>query len=121
MKINLVEKIEEIRMQPEHIRLRWVWGSVAVSMLLIFVIWIFSITLMFKSENKKPQNSVDIMAELKDQMQQVPNSVGSLEEYVGDKPLTLDSEGVSTAQTKDSTPASSDISTAPIQSSAYAN
>jgi len=40
--LNIHDKIEEIRNKPEHIKIRYVWGSVAVSMLFIIIIWIFS-------------------------------------------------------------------------------
>lgn len=42
MNFNLRDKIEEIRKKPEHIKIRYVWGSVAISMLFIIIIWIFS-------------------------------------------------------------------------------
>lgn len=41
--MNLSEKIEEIKRQPEHIRLRYVWFFVAISMVAVVSIWIFSI------------------------------------------------------------------------------
>ena len=41
--MNLSEKIEEIKRQPEHIRLRYVWFFVAVSMVAVVAIWILSI------------------------------------------------------------------------------
>lgn len=41
--MDISKKIEEIRQKPEHVRIRYVWGSVAVSMVLIIIIWIFSL------------------------------------------------------------------------------
>jgi len=41
--MNLAEKIEAIRQKPEHIRLRYVWFLVVLSMTFIFIIWIFSL------------------------------------------------------------------------------
>lgn len=41
--MNISEKIEEIRQKPEHIRLRYVWFLVILSMTFIFIIWIFSL------------------------------------------------------------------------------
>ena len=41
--MNLSEKIEQIRQKPEHVRLRYVWFLVALSMTFIFIIWIFSL------------------------------------------------------------------------------
>lgn len=40
--MNINRKIEEIRQKPEHIRLRYIWGLVAISMLFIVTIWVFS-------------------------------------------------------------------------------
>ena len=39
--MNLAEKIEAIRQKPEHIRLRYVWFLVVLSMTFIFIIRIF--------------------------------------------------------------------------------
>jgi apolipoprotein N-acyltransferase len=41
--MNLAKKIEEIRQKPEHVRLRYVWFLVTLSMTFIFIIWIFSL------------------------------------------------------------------------------
>ena len=48
MKIR--DKIEEIRQQPEHIRIRYVWLSVAMVMIFIIAIWIFSLKVEFNKE-----------------------------------------------------------------------
>jgi len=36
------QKLEEIKSKPEHIRIRYVWFSVIVSMVFIVIIWFFS-------------------------------------------------------------------------------
>jgi len=41
--MNLSEKIEEIKRKPEHVRLRYVWFFVSVSMVVVISIWILSI------------------------------------------------------------------------------
>ncbi|MDD3498535.1 MAG: hypothetical protein PHH24_03460 [Candidatus Moranbacteria bacterium] len=41
--MDISKKIEEIRRKPEHERLRYVWGMVAVSMIFIIIIWIVSL------------------------------------------------------------------------------
>lgn len=43
MSLGIWEKIENIRSQPEHIRMRYVWGSLALSMLFILSIWLLSL------------------------------------------------------------------------------
>lgn len=40
--MGLYEKIEEIRRQPEHIRMRYVWLMVTISMIFVLIIWIVS-------------------------------------------------------------------------------
>jgi len=41
--MNIYEKLEDIRKKPEYVRLRYVWLAVAVSMLLILIIWFLSL------------------------------------------------------------------------------
>lgn len=47
--MNLDEKIKEIRNKPKHIRLRYVYGALSISMVFILLIWIFSVKNMFQS------------------------------------------------------------------------
>lgn len=42
--MDLERKIEEIRRQPEHIKNRYVYVSVAISMFFILLLWFFSLT-----------------------------------------------------------------------------
>ena len=53
--MNINNKLEEIRRKPEHIRLRYVWAMVAVSMALILAIWFIS----FKSSREEALPAVD--------------------------------------------------------------
>lgn len=72
--MNILEKIEDIRRQPEHIRLRFVWGAVAISMFVIFGIWIFSLGSLFHGDsNSIKQSSADIKAGIQDIQQQAPS------------------------------------------------
>ncbi|MDD5083895.1 MAG: hypothetical protein PHT88_03070 [Candidatus Moranbacteria bacterium] len=50
--MGIQTKIEEIRRQPERVRMRYVLTSVFVSMLVISVLWIFSITTSFQSQKE---------------------------------------------------------------------
>ena len=50
-RMNISKKIEEIRNKPEHIRMQYVWGAVLVSMIFIFIIWLFSIKTLIQSKN----------------------------------------------------------------------
>lgn len=65
-KINA--KIKEIQQQPEHIRLRYVWGAVGISMVLIFTIWLFSVSTSFKQVSDDNNATEDSLDELKQQV-----------------------------------------------------
>jgi hypothetical protein len=41
--MGLAEKIEEIKRKPEHIRLRYIWFFVFVSMFFVVALWVFSL------------------------------------------------------------------------------
>ena len=41
--MSLADKIEEIQKKPEHVRLGYVWFFVAISMVFVVTIWIFSV------------------------------------------------------------------------------
>ena len=75
--MGIKEKIEEIRSKPEHIRMRYVWGSVAVSMIFIIIIWIFSILTMFN--NSSSQSQSPDLSPIKDQLQNFKNDVPSIQ------------------------------------------
>lgn len=49
--MGLQDKIEEIRRKPEHIRIRYVWACVSVSMVFVIAIWIISIAVQNKKSN----------------------------------------------------------------------
>jgi len=37
--MSIFDKIEKIRRQPEHVRLRWAWGLTAGSIILVLILW----------------------------------------------------------------------------------
>ena len=47
--MDINKKIEEIRQKPEHERIRYVWGMVAVSMFFVILLWIVSLKDNFSS------------------------------------------------------------------------
>lgn len=96
--MNISKKIEEIRSEPEHIRLRWVWGSVTVSMLLIIAIWIFSITLMFQDDKKSSQQGAATTTDIAKQLQDLKQQAPSLQDF-SDQSLTIEDEGVTKKDT----------------------
>jgi hypothetical protein len=75
--MNISEKIEQIRLAPMSVRLRYVWGSVIVSMLFIFIIWLFSMSLLFKG-NKNSLNGTSVTPSIKEQFSTVKEQVPSI-------------------------------------------
>lgn len=68
--MDINRKLEEIRRQPEHIRRRWVWGAVAVSMLMVFAIWIFSLQIAFKQNARKALKNTQSLSETLDKIKE---------------------------------------------------
>ncbi|MGW8185484.1 MAG: hypothetical protein ACWGHO_05245 [Candidatus Moraniibacteriota bacterium] len=61
--MSLMEKIEEIRQKPEHEKIRYVWGMVAISMVFMVFIWMFSFKSMFRG-NEKINSGTDTLGGL---------------------------------------------------------
>jgi K+-transporting ATPase A subunit len=53
--MNIQEKLEEIKKQPEHIRMRYVIAFVSVSMFFVLVIWVISLKQKFKTIQNDPR------------------------------------------------------------------
>ncbi len=49
MRLNLEQWIEEVRKKPEHVRVRYVIGCVAASMVLVVGVWLLSVSESFKT------------------------------------------------------------------------
>lgn len=71
--MDLSKKLEEIRQKPEHVRLRYVWAAVAVSMFFVFLIWIFSFGQNIKQAEKNEVFLPDFKSELESQKQNMPS------------------------------------------------
>lgn len=78
--MDINKKIEEIRQKPEYIRLRWVWGGVAVSMFFIIIIWVFSLNeTLNKTKPAENSNLPDIKQSL-EEIQSAKDSIPSISE-----------------------------------------
>lgn len=78
--MNINEKIDEIRKKPEHIRMRYVWGSVFLSMLFIICIWIFSIVVMFKGDDDSIEITNDGNKEVLEKIEEIKKGASLLKE-----------------------------------------
>lgn len=85
--MNIKEKIKEINSQPENVRMRYVWGCVAVSMLVIFVVWIFSIVSMFSGRKNISEDNSG-MANIQEQLNNIKEQAPSLKS-LGEQPLNI--------------------------------
>ncbi len=72
--MGLSEKIEEIRKRPEHVRMRYVWFFVAISMILVLTIWYFSA----KSDMIQEQSSMPDLSGTVGEFNQQKNSLQSI-------------------------------------------
>jgi hypothetical protein len=80
--MSISDKINEIRQKPEHIRLRYVWAAVAVSMFFIVIVWLFSLQETFKNSAPK----LDTEDSIKNQWQEYKENMPSIEEFMKNNP-----------------------------------
>jgi hypothetical protein len=71
--MGLNDKIEEIRNKPEHVRIRYVWIGVLVTMILIIVIWFFSLKETFRSTGTINDNSANLKIDLNNNTENSPS------------------------------------------------
>ena len=77
--MGLQDKIEEIRQKPEHIRIRYVWACVSVSMVFVIAIWIISIAVQNKKSN--PSEIIpnqQILNQFQDQKKSLQDMTGQM-------------------------------------------
>ena len=94
--MNLSEKIEEIKRKPEHIRLRYVWFFVAVSMVGIVSIWVFSLKASVGNvssgiNNVRSTNDFSGVAEeIGEQKEMLEKTIKDTQGFVNDMPKSSD-------------------------------
>ena len=73
--MDIHKKIEEIRQKPDHEKIRYVWGAVTISMLFVFIIWIFSIRVSFQKNQTTETNQAteELEAKLKNLKEAAPS------------------------------------------------
>lgn len=83
-------KIEEIRRQPEHIRLRYVWGSVAVCMVAIMAIWFISIKANFMDFDDSVGEAVNNTKNQFDILEDTQEAIGGFSDEVREESTSID-------------------------------
>ena len=86
--MDIFNKIENIRRQPDHIRLRWAWGLTFVGMFFIIIIWMISFSAQISSLNseKKPAENINngsAMPELSAQKKSIEDATSQLKNVLG--------------------------------------
>ena len=76
--MNINRKLDEIRQQPEHIRIRYVWIMVTISMFLVILIWIFS----FKSAINSTSSDKAILPDLKSAYESQKQELPSIQNFI---------------------------------------
>ena len=87
--MNINRKLDEIRQQPEHIRIRYVWFMVIVSMFLVILIWIFS----FKTAVKSTSSDKAILPDFKNSLESQKQEMPSIQDFMDKNSTTGGSEG----------------------------
>ena len=75
----LERKIDEIRAQPEHIRVRYMWGAMAISMAFIIVIWLMSIRINFVNM-RNDEKSQAVVENFQQQVQDMSTATDQLKQ-----------------------------------------
>jgi hypothetical protein len=85
---RLLQKIAEVREQPEHIRMRWALGSVLVCMVFIIGIWFLTLKQGFLGASTEARAGIGTVKSLGSDVQ---NSDTSLKDLLkSDKTLSVD-------------------------------
>ena len=94
--MNIQKKLEEIRQKPEHIKLRYTYFSVAISMFFIIILWFFSI----KSRQDDSLDPVldsdqgNIINQLGEQKQSLQNAAGQMKDAFREVQNQADENGL---------------------------
>lgn len=89
MSSYLERKLEEIRQEPEHVRLRYVWGAVAVIMILLFLFWVMMLRDGFRNSTQADSKAIkDVIpptaGSLVKEGQSIGQMVGDAQSFAGE-------------------------------------
>jgi len=73
--MDLQRKLAEIRRKPEHVRLRYTYAAVAISMFFILLLWIFSLSGSIKKTTIQKQNVFEGLDNQKKSLQDATTDV----------------------------------------------
>jgi hypothetical protein len=87
---SIEHKIAEIRQQPEHIRLRYVWGSVAICMVAVLAIWFISIKASFMETGNSMGETADNVKNQFNILEDSQEAVDSFNDTVEEESTSID-------------------------------
>lgn len=82
---KIEKKVADIREQPEHVRMRYVWLAVSVAMFLIIFIWLVSLRTSFLQIHNDPTSQQNI-----DDIKKRINELDPNNSTTTEKPVSID-------------------------------
>jgi len=82
---KIEKKVDDIREQPEHVRMRYVWLAVSIAMFLIIFIWLVSLRTSFLQIHNDPTSQQNI-----DDIKKRINELDSNNSTATEKPVSID-------------------------------
>jgi len=99
--MNIHEKLESIRSKPEHIRMRYVWFFVAVSMLFVIILWILSFQVSQKESQPDPAGNNLFNSDIIDQFSEQKKILDDTREKVENSLSTQEKMAPGTPQSEE--------------------
>ena len=75
--MDISQKIENIRQKPEHIRLRYFWTVMFVSMFFMLFLWVFSMKENLSAFKKETSSQPGVTDQIREEFSATQESVGS--------------------------------------------
>ena len=75
--MDISRKIEEIRQKPEHIRVRYFWAVLAVSMFFVLFLWTFSMKENLSAFKQESSPQPGITNQIREEFSDTKDSIGN--------------------------------------------
>lgn len=73
--MDINSKIEEIRRKPEHIRVRYFWVTMIISIIFVLFLWIFSLKENLSSISIQNESTSEITEQIKEEFSNTQSSI----------------------------------------------
>lgn len=73
--MDINSKIEEIRRKPEHIRVRYFWATMIISIIFVLFLWIFSLKENLSSISIQNESTSEITEQIKEEFSNTQSSI----------------------------------------------